>query len=558
MSKIREWFEHNYDNVVAKSTYPKTYENAKQLGQVRRNRRDYADRWEYVFFNILNEGAQFKILANAKTAFSRSRRRMPNDDQANQKKELHYSEFWNTLILRAFPFFNPPTSEAPFWITLRTPNRKQRQAMFQEWTNTGKLDIPVFSDEQNENLKTIAGRGNTAGDSIKEELDETFRKYISEFQRKIFRTFLVTSKASNAQYRLKSNLGHGIQNVYKAHPFRNASSVKIVKWDDRGFKEPLRNWNRARNSGMKILEFSTTYELYAGRKVLVMERLESLQKGDNPLDMFAQIMRQLQTLHNNQGRGLLAHSDIKPPNIMKKTTGNKAEYYLIDFDILSHEASPIPDTVDRLAYTPLWTSQMPAGGIPTSYRYDLMELYYSANDMYRINNGELPAEQIQEKGEFQNARLAVQTLKIREHSYIFWLISELPERNASGAIDYQSIIDYLENRIEAESQPTINSNMEEKVECYGCASNFPVSETIQARKWNGKEKYACGKVCAGKFDDEYAEHTIRHAEVNTTVFPYGYCKECSKPTEQKCDNCNSMLCSYACFEKHEPFHEFDE
>jgi hypothetical protein len=149
------------------------------------------------------------------------------------------------------------------------------------------------------------------------------------------------------------------------------SSSLVVKWfrnQDMDVTFEMGLYTRLRLLGCPLPYFSCSYRFWKD-KVLLMEKLESLDEEDDPYQIGICVLEQLSYLHT-----FAVHSDIKPNNIMRK--GKK--YYLIDFGGVALKR--LDYGYKRWNWSEKWTSQkMHVKNQITTAKNDLIELGYSLN-----------------------------------------------------------------------------------------------------------------------------------------------------------------------------------
>lgn len=126
----------------------------------------------------------------------------------------------------------------------------------------------------------------------------------------------------------------------------------IIKWyqsNKRDITYELNIYKKLKDIGCDVPWFSGHYNFW-GHKVMILEKLSPLCQYDDELKLGVQIIQQLHYLHK-----FAIHCDIKPQNIMKRQTGNKCNYLLIDFGGVAIEH--LSYGYRRWLWSPKWTSQ---------------------------------------------------------------------------------------------------------------------------------------------------------------------------------------------------------
>ena len=155
----------------------------------------------------------------------------------------------------------------------------------------------------------------------------------------------------------------------------------VLKWiptiEGGSILDEAEKWKRARDVGVKAPFFDDTYRFW-GQPTLVMEKLRPLNKTDNSVDIGLSVLEDLSKLHT-----IGIHCDIKPDNILCSLHPPNI-YYLIDFDGLSTE--PLWWGYKRLAFSPVWTSQVNETVCVATAKNDLKELAYALNMLDRLQD----------------------------------------------------------------------------------------------------------------------------------------------------------------------------
>lgn len=251
------------------------------------------------------------------------------------------------------------------------------------WTSVGGIpadayelykdqSIPVFSDTANNRLRLSKAN--------KERWMKLLKIYYSEYFTRFSRIYLIVDPNDETQpkYQLKKSIAIDMdQRVFLAENL-NDGTLMVVKWTQ-DTSSALDSWSLVRDAGVPMLRFQTNYALFDQEPVLLMERLFPIDATDSSYELLLDILPQLQALH----RVGIVHADLKLDNIMKRMQDGKLTYFVIDYDSISKfPINGIENAVKRKSYSPLWASQIAAmGDQPTSYRYDLEELFYAIVDL---------------------------------------------------------------------------------------------------------------------------------------------------------------------------------
>lgn len=160
----------------------------------------------------------------------------------------------------------------------------------------------------------------------------------------------------------------------------------VVKWyesDRRDTSYEISIYTRLRK--MKECQtpwFSSTYKFW-DFPVLVMEKLDPLQKEDDEFAMAKDVLEQLITMHK-----FGVHNDIKPGNVcVRRLKDGSCVYLVIDFGGF---------TMQKLSYgylrwiwSPKWTSQKPHGkNQVTTAKNDFIELVFTLKTMQNWRTGD--------------------------------------------------------------------------------------------------------------------------------------------------------------------------
>ena len=138
--------------------------------------------------------------------------------------------------------------------------------------------------------------------------------------------------------------------VFEAVMGKKPVIVKFYQSTRRNITYEINIYNRIKEMGCKVPWFSSCYYVW-NCPVLVMEKLSSLSKSDDEYRVGYEVLKQLWRLHT-----FAIHSDIKPQNIMKRKTGSKCQYLLIDYGGVAME--PLEHGYRRWVWSRKWTSQI--------------------------------------------------------------------------------------------------------------------------------------------------------------------------------------------------------
>lgn len=146
----------------------------------------------------------------------------------------------------------------------------------------------------------------------------------------------------------------------------------VVKWYNskkRDVTYEIGIYQRLRDMRCPLLPWFSTNYRFMEHPILVMEKLSPLDHTDNEHQLGIQVLEQLRYIHR-----FGVHCDIKPHNIMKRTSENL--YFLIDHGGVTTER--LSYGYRRWLWSPAWTSQRShAVNQITTYKNDLIELGYT-------------------------------------------------------------------------------------------------------------------------------------------------------------------------------------
>lgn len=142
-------------------------------------------------------------------------------------------------------------------------------------------------------------------------------------------------------------------------------------------------------TGCQIPWVSGSYQLL-GERVMIMERLYSIDESDRPEAIGSDVLKQLKFAHR-----LGVHNDLKPPNIMVRRRGYEVyvgerkdalKYLIIDWGGMAREK--LGPGYRRFIWNPKFTSQLKGGrNQVTGPFYDFLELGYTMNYLDGIRRG---------------------------------------------------------------------------------------------------------------------------------------------------------------------------
>lgn len=454
---------------------------------------------------LLNRTALLRYFSDLKRLI-RSRTDF-NFDPASDPPTPQRSGSWRWRRLCVGTFFHAyrfgAVSSPNFWEALREPEEKDIPT---------RREIPIFPSSENDRLRQYASpfKGLRRTEFSKKKAVENwlnlarklYRQWYSDFQR--YYTLLNPNDIKAPRYRLGPSLGIGPQQrVFLVSDNEGENrQERVVKWDPRT-KYSIQNWTLAKNTGMRMIDWSGDYRFSPEIATLLTERLHPLDSTDQPYEIFSQCLSQLETLH----RGGLCHSDIKTDNILRRNLG---EYFFIDFDNVSQKPLEFaPGSLDREVYSSFWVSQIFSKfqPNPTSYRYDLQELFYAMVEQQRTvlsakrrrDGVEVKVDEMPVK-EFVSQQAETSLQEIVEHTHtaqipsdtylseVYPMIVGLPERLPFNEIDYSRIAKFLEagQSKETEEVGSIQLRL-----CANCAA---ITRSVDYPLADGT--IACGIRCA--------------------------------------------------------------
>lgn len=471
------------------------------------------------------------------------------------------SEWVDLFYAKFFEFFKlGDVGQGKFWLSLRQVEEQDYVSWFSE-------GLPFVSKLNQYYL--------TAASLVKEKWLEAVRGYYEEYQKKIWDIFLIINKddSSAPRYRIIRSLAISPdQRVFLAQDV-STGEQKVVKWD-KSVERAMNNWERVREAGVEMIDFSTVYSLQPNQRVLLMERLYPLNHLDSPYEMLPDILRQTEPLH----RAGLMHADIKVDNILKRE-GPPKRFFLIDWDSISTKPlDEVKNSLARVSYSPFWASQIAGHGTfdwkPTSYRYDLEELFYAAAELKKMINFQEAVEEGKER-DIDNAYApsallvvrdvpfmeAVQYTQRREIIYdgyltqLYDLIMSLRERRKFAKISYaDKLIDYVMQGKEKYGAFPEYVKFEMGQSCAWCEIPL-VGSGMKIVGKEKEERIVCSMRCAAlSAPEQYLKQAQeQHAMTRKQKFFSAedkYCvrQGCKNQAVGKCDRCSQPYCSVDCQE----------
>lgn len=433
------------------------------------------------------------------------------------------------------PFFEALDGTMEFGTNLEAPT-------IEDYNKYKDTEIGIFSNGQNSKLQ-------------KQKNPEKWLKFVTLYYRlyleKVYNIYAIVDQDDETapRYRIVRSLAIAPkQRIFLVEDITNPESKRVVKWSY-DTKPTLRIWEQVRNTGVKIFEFSTKYRFSPNERVLLMERLTKLDELDNSYDILIDVLGQLQTLH----QAGMVHADLKVDNIMKRNGLNGVEYFIIDYDDVSYQIiNDNPTTVQRNVFSIWFASQINGiGVVPTSYRNDLEELFYTIADFEKLK---VRSKYKLEEPRFRDAMALymdgftsnqivkyTHTDEILNDAYLTQLLPKIMvkyDRVPFKQIDHSSLIAFVQSRKSALQTQT-------KMTCDVCTSaTGSVMDTIDQ---DGKKLAVCGYRChlLANITEQRAE-VEKYREATRAIHRIRGCFICGKQPQSKCPVCEIFYCSKTC------------
>lgn len=443
---------------------------------------------------------------------------------------------WYYVVAQAlkekFPLGSTDTT-LPFWVTLGAVPLDAHD----KYAESG---IPVFSDRDNARLR---GQRTDRGKWMK-----FLAAYYTAYLNRVFDIYLIVDPNSpeNPRYRLGRSLAISPdQRIFLANEVQSGE-LRVVKWSaNTGLA--LRSWTKVRNTGIEMIEFATNYALTRAQPVILMEPLSKIDVSDDIYALLADVLPQLETLH----RAGMVHSDIKLDNIMKRDQ-EPPKYFIIDYDTVSDRAiEGIENAVARRVYSLLWASQIRSNGTtPTSYRYDLEELFYAIGDLAkqkrRVKLGsKAKLDMFSDAETLMKAKYSYKDILPFTHqtkivgdeylSKLYVMIMNLPERMPFAQISHKNLRDYVMRGERGERQELLGEKCEI---CCGMAQT-PVQLNFGI--------VVCSTLCAALAGSALHRTTVelrRHLDKRVDLVHE--CGRCGEYSQAFCKKCSLPYCSPNC------------
>jgi hypothetical protein len=443
------------------------------------------------------------------------------------------------FVQREFPIGDMHTDK--FWVSLA-------KIPADAWERYKEMTFPFLSVQQNARLK--AARSDKA-----RWLKNLIAMYAGYWRRVADIYWIVNpNDESQPKYKIIRSLAIAAdQRVFLVENIEDLSR-RVVKWEAET-NSALLSWKLVRRAGVEMMKFKTKYQLSPMQPVLLMEVLVGIDGSDDMYELLLDVLPQLQSLH----RAGFVHADLKLDNIMKRPEPRK--YLIIDYDSISRiPIKGIDNAVRRMAYSPWWTTQVPGQGYhPTSYRYDLEELFYAVGDLAKLKlhmekGANFKVDKSADAVTRWRAQYQMETFVRDIHSSwilldkyltgLFPLIMNLPERLPFAEIDHSSLVEYVRMGIESGASARTSST------CAICASitSCPV-DTVNPE---GAAVQVCGMRCAALVNPELHEgDALAYREATKCVrMPVG-CVACGEVPQYRCPKCRLRYCSSTCYDNHD-------
>lgn len=431
------------------------------------------------------------------------------------------------------PLFSLNTSH-PFWVTLGAmpPDAYEKYA---------DEEIPVFNAMANSRLR--AQRGS------RDKWMKFAKNYYQAYMDRVFDIYLVVDPdAPDApRYRMSRSLAISPdQRIFLAGEV-GTGKLRVVKWSAT-ISLAHQSWMKVRNAGTKMIQFETNCSVARQQPVMLMEPLSRIDASDNIYALLLDVLPQLESIH----RAGMVHSDVKVDNIMKRV-GEQTEYFLIDYDSVSyHSIEGIDHAVARRVFSILWASQIRANGtIPTSYRYDLEELFYAVADLAKQQRRRALGDKakldaysdaetlMKAKYSYKDILPFTHQTKIINDTYLsqmYRIIMNLPERLPFSQINHESLREFV--RKGPAQNPALGLTSE-----LIPALNVKNAKTMIPRPTANvcSEIYTALTECEPERDlDE------RRRAIDQRVNFLHTCMRCGAYSQTACQKCSIPYCSLGC------------
>ena len=439
--------------------------------------------------------------------------------------------------------FPDGTLQSPFWVSLGSPPRNVYE-LYKD------VDIPVFSDIANSRLN--------AKKQNEEQWTKMLTAYYSGYLKRIMDIYLIVNPndETTPRYKIVRSLAIATdQRVFLVEDIVDHTRA-VIKWES-NTEDALFMWRKIRKTGVKIFDFQTKHVLTVDQPVLLMEQLMKIDASDDMYQLLLDVIDQLQSIH----RAGIVHADLKLDNIMKRVR-DRTEYFIIDYDsVSSRPMQGVENAVQREAYSPWWASQVRGEGAhPTSYRYDLEELYYAVGDLAKIKRRVMQGPNFQLdwyvdaetrwKNQFEMEDMIKVTHKDRiinelYLSELFPKIMNLPERLPFNQIDHTALLDY----IKAGMQPPTTTPPQSTF-CTICmnATQHPIDVTNSDKQL----VQVCSLRCSLLADPGVnGEKALAYREATRCIRAPRGCVACGAAPQYRCPKCRLRYCSSNCFENHD-------
>jgi len=168
-----------------------------------------------------------------------------------------------------------------------------------------------------------------------------------------------------------------LNGVYNGKPV----VVKYYLSNDRTIKYEINIYNKLKNLGCPLLPWFSDEFMVLNERVLVLERLDPLDKDEDIYAVGKDVIDQLAYLHT-----FGIHCDIKPDNIMKKVIDGEMRYLLIDYGGVAIKREE--NGYRRWIWTRKYTSQCNSKNNHVTFpKNDFLELLYTLNYIHNHSTG---------------------------------------------------------------------------------------------------------------------------------------------------------------------------